>query len=628
MTFAPRSWAASTTRRISAAVHGDAVRIRAVEVELQEVGAVVELADRVRQQLVGGIGRDGVVAGGRLPRLSSQVPAARMYGKPAAACPAVANAEAQRPTPTVDRVLDVRRPDVARPADARRRSAARRSAPRPRRASTGGSSIRSIQWAPPGRVTWLWQSTMPGTMVAPLASTTSRPSAGPRSPSSSVGRIQRIETAVHEDAHADLQRSDRPSAMAPSRYSTRAGPATACDGRRWRPATRTREPTATASGRRGSVAAEVADAAGEIDGTGWSAQAASVTAAPQARNVRRERDAARGRRREPGSSACIGSPGSVAPGYDAAMLAQDVPQDRRAAALPAARRAVAAPAPPRFSAALGGGIDVWIKREDLLPLAFGGNKLRNLEFLVGAALAEGADTLVTSGRRWSNHCRLTAAAGARAGLDVHLVLSGPPLDEPGPTSASTRCSGRPSTSRRPTSGRSGRRSSSGSPSTCGGPGSGRSSSVSVEGPVGAAGQVLAALEAIGQARAAGIEPAAIVLPSATGGTHAGLVVGSRLGVVRGAHRRRGGRRAIRGAQARDRGYARRPGAADRGTVDPAEIELTDDERGPGYGSDADADASGASPGPRASSSTRSTRRRHWRASRPAPATVAARPVVF
>src|SRR6478735_11496926 len=86
---------------------------------------------------------------------------------------------------------------------------------------------------------------------------------------------------------------------------------------------------------------------------------------------------------------------------------------------------------PRFSAALGGRAEVWIKREDLLPLAFGGNKLRNLEFLVGAALADGADTLVTSGRRWSNHCRLTAAAGARAGLDVHLVLSGPPVDPPG-----------------------------------------------------------------------------------------------------------------------------------------------------------------------------------------------------
>ena len=47
---------------------------------------------------------------------------------------------------------------------------------------------------------------------------------------------------------------------------------------------------------------------------------------------------------------------------------------------------------PRLSAALGGRTELWIKREDLLPLAFGGNKLRNLEYLVGAALAEGADT--------------------------------------------------------------------------------------------------------------------------------------------------------------------------------------------------------------------------------------------
>src|SRR6476661_5840328 len=95
---------------------------------------------------------------------------------------------------------------------------------------------------------------------------------------------------------------------------------------------------------------------------------------------------------------------------------------------------------PRFSAEIGGAAEVWIKREDLLPLAFGGNKLRNLEFLVGQALADGADTLVTSGRRWSNHARLTAAAGARAGLGVHLVLSGPPVDRRAPTSGSTSSS--------------------------------------------------------------------------------------------------------------------------------------------------------------------------------------------
>src|SRR5687767_2479871 len=87
---------------------------------------------------------------------------------------------------------------------------------------------------------------------------------------------------------------------------------------------------------------------------------------------------------------------------------------------------------PRFGEALGGRVDLWAKREDLFALAFGGNKLRNLEFLVGEALAQGCDTLVTSGRRWSNHARLTAAAGARAGLAVHLVLSGPQVEPPGP----------------------------------------------------------------------------------------------------------------------------------------------------------------------------------------------------
>src|SRR6187397_137347 len=86
---------------------------------------------------------------------------------------------------------------------------------------------------------------------------------------------------------------------------------------------------------------------------------------------------------------------------------------------------------PRFCESLHGRAEVWVKREDLLPLAFGGNKLRNLEFLVAAAIGDGADTLVTSGRRWSNHCRLTAAAGAKAGLDVHVVLNGPPVEPAG-----------------------------------------------------------------------------------------------------------------------------------------------------------------------------------------------------
>ncbi|HKK72706.1 MAG TPA: D-cysteine desulfhydrase family protein [Candidatus Krumholzibacteria bacterium] len=76
----------------------------------------------------------------------------------------------------------------------------------------------------------------------------------------------------------------------------------------------------------------------------------------------------------------------------------------------------------RLSAELD--IELWIKRDDLTGLAFGGNKTRKLEFLVGDALARGADTLVTSGAVQSNHCRQTAAAAACAGLECHLALGG------------------------------------------------------------------------------------------------------------------------------------------------------------------------------------------------------------
>jgi D-cysteine desulfhydrase len=75
----------------------------------------------------------------------------------------------------------------------------------------------------------------------------------------------------------------------------------------------------------------------------------------------------------------------------------------------------------RLSALLGGP-DLYIKRDDLLGLAGGGNKTRKLEFLVAEALAQGADTLVTCGAVQSNHCRLTLAAAAKEGLKCRLVL--------------------------------------------------------------------------------------------------------------------------------------------------------------------------------------------------------------
>lgn len=76
----------------------------------------------------------------------------------------------------------------------------------------------------------------------------------------------------------------------------------------------------------------------------------------------------------------------------------------------------------KLSKALGGEVNLFIKRDDLLPGASGGNKTRKLDFCIAEALANGADTIVTCGAVQSNHCRLTAAWCAKEGLDCHLVI--------------------------------------------------------------------------------------------------------------------------------------------------------------------------------------------------------------
>ena len=68
------------------------------------------------------------------------------------------------------------------------------------------------------------------------------------------------------------------------------------------------------------------------------------------------------------------------------------------------------------------GPAIYMKRDDLLGLAGGGNKTRKLEFLVADALVNGADTLITCGAVQSNHCRLTLAAAVKEGLKCRLVL--------------------------------------------------------------------------------------------------------------------------------------------------------------------------------------------------------------
>jgi len=76
----------------------------------------------------------------------------------------------------------------------------------------------------------------------------------------------------------------------------------------------------------------------------------------------------------------------------------------------------------RLSEHLGGEVEIWAKREDCNSgLAYGGNKVRKLEYLAAQALATGCDTLVSIGGVQSNHTRQVAAVAARLGLECVLV---------------------------------------------------------------------------------------------------------------------------------------------------------------------------------------------------------------
>ena len=77
-----------------------------------------------------------------------------------------------------------------------------------------------------------------------------------------------------------------------------------------------------------------------------------------------------------------------------------------------------------------GGPAIFMKRDDVTSLGMGGNKTRKLEFLIGEAIEQDKDTLVTAGGLQSNHCRLTAAAARKAGLSCHLVLNGQQPEKP------------------------------------------------------------------------------------------------------------------------------------------------------------------------------------------------------
>jgi D-cysteine desulfhydrase len=173
-----------------------------------------------------------------------------------------------------------------------------------------------------------------------------------------------------------------------------------------------------------------------------------------------------------------------------------------------------------------GGPHLWIKRDDLTGLAFGGNKTRKLEFLLAEALTQGCDAVITAGAAQSNHCRQTAAGAARLGLSCHLALGGaPPLvangnllldDLLGATihwSGELRKGEDLAVIERELCSRGFR------PFVIPYGGSN---------PVGAAGFVAAMIELNGQLAVAGAHADAIVFASSSGGTHAGLIAGASM----------------------------------------------------------------------------------------------------
>jgi L-cysteate sulfo-lyase len=172
---------------------------------------------------------------------------------------------------------------------------------------------------------------------------------------------------------------------------------------------------------------------------------------------------------------------------------------------------------------------IYVKRDDLMGLGGGGNKLRKLEFLVGEALDQGCDTFITTGARQSNHARLSAAAAARAGLACELVLTDTVarddqayrrngnvlLDELFGAIVHRRSGGvdalEIARERAAQLAAAGRRAYV--------VGAGGSS------PLGCLGYAVCAQEIIAQEQAAGLRFSRIVVPNGSSGTHAGLAAG-------------------------------------------------------------------------------------------------------
>jgi len=242
---------------------------------------------------------------------------------------------------------------------------------------------------------------------------------------------------------------------------------------------------------------------------------------------------------------------------------------------------------PRLAEVVGAGA-LYVKRDDLTGFAFAGNKARPLEFLLAAALEEGADTLVTGGAPGSNFCAAAAAAAARAGLRCELVIAGNPAPGPasglGPALALARSWG---AAVRWTSVAERDSVDAGLPAAVAElAAAGRRPYLMPRGGasgLGAVGYALAALELREQLAAHGADSARVVVAAGSGGTLAGLVAGNVLAgrplTLVGAAVSRPADETARRVLALARECLRMLGGSEAGPEDV----MVADARGPGHG---------------------------------------------
>jgi len=178
----------------------------------------------------------------------------------------------------------------------------------------------------------------------------------------------------------------------------------------------------------------------------------------------------------------------------------------------------------RLPQAVGTKCPLFVKRDDTTTVGLGGNKTRKLEYVAADALKKGADTLITWGGIQSNHCRQTAAYAAKLGMACHLVLNGRPSPEyqgnvllfdlygaqlhfeeeedSCPDACLNLAKALTEEGRKP-----------------------YYIGIGASSPLGVLGYVDCAREIQAQAAKAGVEITDVFLPSGTGGTQAGLILG-------------------------------------------------------------------------------------------------------